>query len=65
MKRMSMQQLADKVEWEGGVADAIDYGIKHDQVPSELEVEWLQAELLVEQLHPLVEKIADKLGLDG
>lgn len=65
MKRMSMQELADQVEWEGGVADAIDYGIKSSEVPLELEAEWKKAEKLLKQSQAIVERIAAELGLGG
>ena len=41
--RMTYRELADKVEWEGGVTGAIEYGIKPSQVPSSMQLLWADA----------------------
>jgi len=36
------QDLADKIEWEGGIEPSLDYGIKSSDMPDpELEAAWL------------------------
>lgn len=32
-KHMSAERFAAKVEWEGGITDALDYGLKADDLP--------------------------------
>jgi len=64
MKRMTMKQLADKVEWEGGIMDAITYGIKSTEVPLTIEAEWKKAEALLEQLDPIVDEIVGKIEME-
>ena len=44
MKIRTMQQLARKVEWEGGVIAAIEEGISSEDVPEEIRLEWSAAE---------------------
>ena len=60
-KRMSMQQLADKCEWEGGVTGAIAWGIRSNQVPLELEDDWKLAEDAFEVIDRLERILDDEL----
>lgn len=47
------EDLAAKVEWEGGVSDAIlDYGITHDQLPEGTPTEVVEAWKRVEEVSP-------------
>jgi hypothetical protein len=42
-EKYTKQDLAQKVEWEGGLAAAIDYGIKHDELPDDTPTETVDA----------------------
>ena len=44
------EELAAKIEWEGGIPEAIMYGVGHAEVPPEVQDLWKQAELLTKQL---------------
>lgn len=58
----SLEDLRGKVDWEGGVLDAIEYGIKPAEVPEgELRDLWTQACALHEQLDPVLERIGKLL----
>jgi hypothetical protein len=63
-KRMSRRDLADKCEWEGGVYAAIEYGIKHDDVPLIISHAWKKAEDLFDELSPLLDEISAYLDVD-
>ena len=46
-KFASRAELAGKIAWEGGITEAVDYGIKADDMPEgdgELEQAWLELE---------------------
>lgn len=32
---MTIEELAAKIEWEGGIVDAVEYGIHADDLPAE------------------------------
>jgi len=60
----SREHLAAKVEWEGDVLDALDYGIKTDMMPegdAELVEAWRKLEAAWRQLSPLADAVADLL----
>lgn len=50
--------LASKVDWEGGVLEAIEYGIKPEEVPEgELRELWTKACALHAELEPVLKQI--------
>lgn len=64
---MNGPDFAGKVQWEGGVVDALDYGLKHTdldigeddelrQVWQELEQQWDVMRIMVEQAESLLEE---------
>jgi hypothetical protein len=54
---LDRQLLAHKVQWEGGVLGALQYGIQSDQIADpELARAWAEIERLYGQLAP---KVAD------
>lgn len=61
----SLEALADKIEWEGGIAETASYGVKANEMPAdhpELEKLWANLELaqgLVEDLEEKIGKIID------
>lgn len=36
---MTIEELASKIEWEGGIMEAVDYGIKVADLPEDIPVE--------------------------
>lgn len=40
MTRLSKEELRNKIEWEGGITAAMEYGIRPEQVPVEIEESW-------------------------
>lgn len=57
-KRWSTKALRDKVNWEGGVWDAIVYGISADDIEDPKIAElWEKADDLMRQLMPIVDDI--------
>ncbi len=60
-RTMSTRELARKVQWEGGVISALEYGIRSDEIDDpELAALWRNMENLYDQLRPAVQ-IADKM----
>lgn len=54
------EDFAAKVEWEGGVFEALDYGLTISDVPdddTELKEVWGQLETLYKQIAPLIDKV--------
>lgn len=59
------ETLIAKVNWEGGIIDALDYGIKAEDIEDPtLAALWRAAETQYRALEPLVERIAQALGLE-
>lgn len=55
---MTLVDFAAKVEWEGGVIDALDYGLKPEDAPEgELRDPWQQAYDLFQQMEPITDRI--------
>lgn len=60
---MTAPRFANKVEWEGGVIEALDYGLKHthlnpdDPQAAELRAAWQQLEEAYKVVKPLVRKV--------
>jgi hypothetical protein len=63
-KPMSESAFAGKVEWEGGVTSALDYGLKPADAPEgPIRDAWTRAYQLWQQLDPIISEI--NLLLDG
>lgn len=63
-KPMTESAFASKVEWEGGVLEALEYGLKPaDAPPGPIRIAWMRVYQVWQQLSP----IADEVGrlLDG
>ena len=62
--------LRDKLEWEGGIMEALDYGVKSTDMPlgdEELNEAWGKLAAAFQALRPLaaaVEKLLDQPGDD-
>lgn len=55
-RRMNAKELAHKVQWEGGVLSALEYGIRSDEIADpELATLWRRMEQVYGQLRPSVE----------
>jgi hypothetical protein len=40
-RRLTLQELHEKIDWEGGILETVDYGIRPDQMPTEpLRAAW-------------------------
>jgi len=38
---LTLQELHEKIDWEGGIVEAVEYGLRPDQMPSEsLRAAW-------------------------
>ena len=62
----TLADFAGKVEWEGGVLEAIDYGLHAADVPDgndQLKQLWAQLEAGIAGLNPLVTQIEQLLGV--
>jgi uncharacterized protein (DUF1800 family) len=55
----SREALAAKVEWEGGVMEAVDYGIKAEEMPDE-ELRALWADLQVK--YKAADEVSSKIN---
>lgn len=54
-ERMTAQELAHKVHWEGGVVSALEYGIRSHEIDDpELAALWRRMEELYDQLRPSI-----------
>ena len=67
-KYMSVGDFAAKVQWEGGVFDALDYGLKHthldpdDEASKELRDAWEALELVWrDQIKPASQRVEELL----
>jgi hypothetical protein len=56
---MTPVEFAGKVEWEGGVLDAWEYGLRADEIEegTHLRILWRQLDELMAPLAPLVQSI--------
>lgn len=61
-ERYTLGQLAGKIEWEGGVFEALEYGIKANDVPVELEKLWAEAVSIHRDLADVIDEIAEHLN---
>jgi hypothetical protein len=64
---MTAADFAGKVEWEGGVTSALDYGLKPADAPEgPIRDAWTRAYQLWEQLDPIIGEINRLLeGVEG
>lgn len=68
---MNAQEFATKVDWEGGIVDALDYGLHADDLDDEpdtapLKQAWAELERIYrDQLGPAVEKVRALLPDSG
>jgi hypothetical protein len=56
------QELADKIEWEGGLEDALDYGIKSSDLPeseTKLIAAWALMEAAFDELERAKRAVAE------
>lgn len=61
-KKFTARELAQKVEWEGGPLDAVEYGIHADEIDDpELRELWRKLETDYRKLWPLVSEIESRL----
>lgn len=61
----SNEDLAAKVEWEGGVIDALDYGIRAEQIADpQLAALWQKASRQFADLRHTTAQINEAIGLD-
>ena len=61
-------QLANKIHWEGGIEDSLDYGIRAAQMPEgdeELTAAWTALEAHHKAMRPLVKAVEDLLPEPG
>jgi hypothetical protein len=57
-KQLTASDVRDRVKWEGGVLDAVEYGIRHDQIQDPaLRTMWRDVESRYKALTPLTERI--------
>ena len=62
MQSFTIDELAKKVRWEGGALDAIEYGIRSEQIDDpELRELWRDLEDRYRALTPLVTQIEIRL----
>jgi hypothetical protein len=64
----SRTDLAAKIEWEGGIRDALDYGIHAADMPEgdeELTAAWSALEAAHKALQPLEKAVEDLLPEGG
>lgn len=60
---LAVDQLAYKIQWEGGVLDAIEYGIKADEIEDvEIRALWDEVETGYRRLWPLIHEIEMQIG---
>lgn len=65
---MSEEDFAAKIHWEGGIMDALDYGLRsEDVVPGDLHNLWEELEGYWAQMQSTVYELDDYVGelLDG
>lgn len=60
---LSIEEVAAKVAWEGGVFETLRCGLRADQVSDHaLAAMWKQMETLYEQIAPIAWRIESSLG---
>ena len=64
VKRMTLDQLRAKIQWEGSFEQVLDYGISHEEVPKELAKSWEEMEKLYADYKEKVDEIEFHLNMD-
>lgn len=62
------EELAGKIDWEGGLEDALDYGIKLDDLPeddTELRTAWEPMQKAWEEFQRLADPVRELLPDTG
>jgi hypothetical protein len=60
---MSRERLASKVEWEGGVLAALEYGIRSDLIQdADIRTLWQDLETRYLELTPIVDQLEQLLA---
>jgi hypothetical protein len=63
-KKMSIDRLAQKIRWEGGLLAALEYGITAKDIEDpELAKLWRRLERSYGTLTPLIDEAAERLGV--
>lgn len=65
MSRKNAQVLLDKIDWEGGVMDAVIYGIRSKDVPAIVEDDWAELEKWIDEIEKLEAQIMAALTLEA
>lgn len=62
-KRMTESDFAAKIEWEGGIVDALEYGLKYsDCEPGELRNAWEKLEVKWATIQDEINAVEDILN---
>ncbi len=65
MKYKTRDDVAAKVEWEGGLFDAMEYGIDVDDMPDEeLRIAWFMAQIAHREWRKRAETICGLLDME-
>lgn len=57
-KPMTEEDFAEKVQWEGGVIDALEYGLKAEHVePGDLRNDWAVLASYYDDMHEILEVV--------
>lgn len=62
--KLTAEQFGDKVEWEGGIFEALNYGLRADDLAnqnSELAHKWAELEKRWNDLKPLADEVQQLL----
>jgi hypothetical protein len=69
---MTPQEFAAKISWEGGVTEALEYGLKstdlnpEDEASRDMRSAWIRAEDLWEEMRLAIERVDEVLDdMDG
>lgn len=60
-ERMSRDDFLSKVEWEGGIYEVLQWGMRADDVPEEIEVLWQKLEQAFDVYKVFANEIWDKV----
>ena len=64
-RRMSAMETLSKIEWEGSLIGAIEYGLKAEHVPPLVADEWQQVMDLMEQVESVCANIVAHLEIEA
>ncbi len=71
---MTAEEFASKISWEGGITEALDYGLKsshldpNDEDARELRAAWIRAEDLWEEMRVAiqgVDEVLEDMDIEG